>query len=88
MPDLVAPTAAAEVMTAGPDRKPMVQNDAAGHWIRVPSDIVTVRRADPDAARQWRFAAREAFQTAFANGLVATTMTRQNYYLLTPGGRP
>ncbi len=88
VPDLAAPTAAAEVMTAGPDRKPMVQNDAAGHWIRVPTDIVTVRRVDPDAARQWRFATREAFQAAFANGLVATTMTRQNYYLLTPGDRP
>lgn len=88
VPELTGPAEEAEVVSAGPDGKPMVQRDETGHWIRVPTDIVALRRENPDEAKQWRFATREAFQTAFANGLIATHMTRQNYYQLTSGDRP
>lgn len=78
----------AEQVSDGPDGAPMVRRDAAGSWIRVPRDIVALRREQPDLARQWRQAAREAFVASFADGLVATHVTRQGHYLLTPGGAP
>lgn len=64
----------------------MVLRDGTGLWIRVPRDVVVLRAEQPDQACAWRFAVRDAFLPAFADGLVATHVTRQGHYLLTPGG--
>ncbi|MEO8850920.1 MAG: hypothetical protein ABI360_04225 [Allobranchiibius sp.] len=85
--DPTGPATDAEILTAGPDQESMVLRDGAGLWIAVPRDIVELRVREPDQARAWRLATREAFLSAFGDGLVATHVTRQGYYLLTPGGR-
>lgn len=76
----------AETLATGPDGSPGVVRDRAGRWVRVPTDIVELRRTDPAAAARWRTAAREAFTGAFAEGLVATHLSRDGWYLLEPGG--
>lgn len=86
--DPPGPAQDAETLGDGPDGAPMVLHDATGHWIRVPRDIVILRAEQPGRARAWRFATRDAFLSAFADGLVATHVTRQGHYLLTPGGAP
>ena len=48
----------------------------------VPSDIVAVRRADPEAARHWRRAARDTIGRALDLGYVATGATRDGWYVL------
>lgn len=86
--DPSGPAADAEVLGHGPDHEPMSLRDGTGVWIRVPRDIVELRAQHPSQAREWRFAARDAFQSAFADDLIATHVTRAGYYLLTPGGNP
>lgn len=74
------------VLAVGPDGEPShVRADDEVTWIRVPADIVAVRRDDPAAAARWRTATREAFLDALASGLVASAMTRTGWYELTPG---
>ena len=73
-----------EVMATGPDDQPSYVRDASGVvWIRVPGDIVAVRRADAAAAASWRSCTREAFVDALASGAVASAMTRTGWYRLT-----
>ncbi|MGC9536268.1 chorismate synthase [Streptomyces sp. UG1] len=52
-------------------------------WCRVPDDIVRVRAADPALALAWRRAVREVFTKAFADGFLATGMSRDGWYTLT-----
>jgi predicted GNAT superfamily acetyltransferase len=73
---------------AGPDGAPMLHEDDAGLWVRVPRDIVAVRRTDPAAAAQWRIEVREVFVDALARGLAATHLNRDGWYLLTPRSDP
>jgi predicted GNAT superfamily acetyltransferase len=68
---------------AAPDGGPLTAHDEGGLWCRVPTDIVAVRRQDPDLASRWRSAVREVFVAAFAHGLAATSMTRDGWYRLT-----
>lgn len=81
--DLPGPDVAADVLRAGPDRKPMLRQDHRGLWCRVPSDIVELRRRAPREASRWRAAVREVLTHAFDDGLVATHLTRESWYLLT-----
>jgi predicted GNAT superfamily acetyltransferase len=67
-----------------PDGGPLVVRDGDGLWCRVPSDILALRRDDPAEAARWRSAVRAVLRGAFADGLVATGMTRGGWYRLTP----
>jgi hypothetical protein len=46
-----------------------------------------VRRASPDLAARWRFAVREVMTEALADGLTATGVTRDGWYLFTEEAR-
>jgi predicted GNAT superfamily acetyltransferase len=84
-PDLTSST---EKRDVAPDGGSLTARDAGGLWCRVPTDIVAVRRQDPDLAARWRSAVREVFVAAFANGLAATGMTRDGWYRLTRAEEP
>ncbi|MGC0334381.1 putative GNAT superfamily acetyltransferase [Streptomyces sp. SAI-170] len=75
--------AAAEIVRRAPDGGPLALSDADRLWCRVPEDIVALRAADPALARDWRHAVREVFTEAYAEGLRATGMSRDGWYLLT-----
>jgi predicted GNAT superfamily acetyltransferase len=71
----------AALLALGPDGDPCLLRDSAGNtWIRVPGDIVALRRTDADAAAGWRSATRAAFTTALADGAVATGVSRAGWY--------
>lgn len=53
----------------------------------IPEEIVAVRRGDPEVAQTWRRALRTTLGTAIDDGYVATTMTRDGWYLLERGPR-
>jgi predicted GNAT superfamily acetyltransferase len=65
-----------------PDGGPLAVRAAGVLWCRVPEDIVTLRRRDPGEAIRWRLAVRGVLGRAFAEGLVATAMTRDGWYRL------
>ncbi len=81
--DLSGPAPGSEVCAEGPDGAALVRRDAQGTWLRVPPDIVGLRRSDPAVAAGWRVAVRHAFQAALAEGLAARHLTRSDWYLLT-----
>lgn len=68
-----------------PDDVPLARRDLVGRhiWCRVPDDIVKLRAADPALALRWRHAVRAVFAEAFAEGYVATGMSRDGWYTLT-----
>lgn len=73
----------ATVLASGPDGEPSYVRDTAGvGWIRVPGDIVAVRRTDVGTANAWRSCTREAFVDALSMGAAATAMTRTGWYRL------
>jgi hypothetical protein len=67
-----------------PDDAPLARRDLVGRhiWCRVPDDIVKLRAADPALALRWRHAVRAVFTEAFAEGYVATGMSRDGWYTL------
>ncbi|MFF7972837.1 chorismate synthase [Streptomyces sp. NPDC007905] len=74
-----------------PDGGTLARRDLAGRHVfcRVPDDIVELRATDPDLALRWRYAVREVFLEAFAEGFRATDMSRDGWYTLTlPHSRP
>jgi chorismate synthase len=58
--------------------------------LRIPGDVQTLKRVDPDAARRWRADTRLAFTTYFERGYEAVELLRdggaQSYYLLARKG--
>lgn len=74
---------AAGVVCRAPDGGPLALRAADRLWCRVPEDIVALRAADPALALDWRHAVREIFTEAYAEGLRATAMSRDGWYLLT-----
>ncbi|MFE6624745.1 chorismate synthase [Streptomyces sp. NPDC057740] len=76
---------AAPTTHAAPDGGPLARRDLSDRyvWCRVPDDIVALRAADPELALRWRRAVREVFTKAFADGFVATGMSRDGWYTLT-----
>lgn len=76
------PAPSNDVLAAGPDGEPLAWHDGDHRWVRVPGDIQELRRTDPEAARPWRLAVREAFTDAFADGWVADGVTRLGTYHL------
>ncbi len=78
------PTTSATVVSVGPDGEPSHLDDALGvSWIRVPTDIVALRRTDATAAAEWRVVTRAAFAAALV-GAAATDVTRTGWYRITP----
>lgn len=75
--------ASADVVRRAPDGGPLALSDADRLWCRVPEDIVALRAADPALALDWRHAVREVFIEAYAEGMRATAMSRDGWYLLT-----
>jgi predicted GNAT superfamily acetyltransferase len=78
----------AVVRGEGPDGHPMLLEGALDgvqvRWCRVPTDVVALRQERPGEASEWRKAVREAMVPAFADGLVASYLTRDGWYLLAP----
>lgn len=72
-------------LRTGPDGRPAYLIGRSEHqrWVRVPTDIVALRRADPQQGRRWRLVVREAMEDAFAHGLVATGVSRDHWYQFT-----
>lgn len=66
----------------GPDGMPALVVRGEELWIRVPSDVVALRAADPERARAWRSITATWFTDAFARGLVADNVSRTGWYHL------
>lgn len=79
---------AADVVRRAPDGGPLALADGDRLWCRVPEDIVALRAADPGLALQWRHAVREVFTDAYTEGLRATAMSRDGWYLLARSPSP
>ncbi|GGM90373.1 chorismate synthase [Streptomyces fuscichromogenes] len=67
-----------------PDGEVLARRDLGDRavWCRVPEDVVRLRAADPALALRWRYAVREVFTTAFAEGFRAVGMSRDGWYTL------
>ena len=76
------------VLALGPDRDPAYLTAGPQRWVRVPMDIVAVRRATPEQATAWRYAVREFLEDALGSRLIATGMSRTGWYHLTQGVAP
>ena len=63
-------------------RQRPARTDGERIWCRVPRDIVQVRKESPGLAREWRKAVRGVFTDAFADGYIATSMSRDGWYEL------
>lgn len=79
-PVLAAPRGAH--VEQGPDGSAALVRTLDERWVRVPTDIVTLRRTDPRQARAWRRAVATWLQDAFAAGLVADGASRTGWYHL------
>ncbi|MFJ9560396.1 chorismate synthase [Streptomyces fuscichromogenes] len=68
----------------GPDGEVLARRDLGDRavWCRVPEDVVRLRAADPALALRWRYAVREVFTAAFAEGFRAVGMSRDGWYTL------
>lgn len=68
-----------------PDGVTLARRDLGDRHVfcRVPDDVVALRAADPVLALRWRYAVREVFREAFAEGFRATGMSRDGWYTLT-----
>jgi predicted GNAT superfamily acetyltransferase len=56
--------------------------------VAVPPDIGALRAADPDLARRWRIAVRDALRPVLAEGARVTGFDRAGWYVLTREGSP
>ncbi|MEU1160797.1 chorismate synthase [Streptomyces sp. NPDC090075] len=74
----------APVSHHGPDGEVLARRDPGDRavWCRVPEDVVRLRAADPALALRWRYAVREVFTAAFAEGFRAVGMSRDGWYTL------
>ncbi|MGD8149881.1 GNAT family N-acetyltransferase [Ornithinimicrobium sp. Y1694] len=76
----------AEVVEVGPDGAAAYLESGSGadRWVRVPADIVRLRKEDPDQAAAWRGLTSRWLSAAFAAGLVADGVSREGWYHLGP----
>lgn len=70
---------------AGPDGRPALVDEGAVRWVRVPADIVALRRSRQDEATHWRASVRAWLTLSFAEGFVAVGATRDGWYRLERG---
>lgn len=66
----------------GPDGLPAWAEAEDARWLRVPTDIVALRRRDPDQASRWRALTAQWIAGSFADGFVAVGTTRTGWYRL------
>lgn len=59
--------------------------DAGTRLVKVPDDIVAIRRSDPTLAGRWRHEVREALGGAMSNGFRVTGFTSDFEYVLSRG---
>lgn len=83
-----SPSEAAEVLDRGPDDSPAYLAEGASRWLRIPRDIVALRREDAGLAGAWRDLTGTRLPEAFAEGWVAVGMTRESAYHLVRRGEP
>lgn len=77
----------AAVLDRGPDAAPVLVESDGTLWCRAPGDIVAMRAADPASAGEWRLQLRGIFETAFAAGHMASGVTRNGWYRLSPSNQ-
>lgn len=80
----ISPPTQATLSRVGPDGAAVFARLGLERWCRVPSDIIALRRSDPDQASWWRMAMRSIFVEAFSDGLCARSMSRDGWYRLSP----
>jgi predicted GNAT superfamily acetyltransferase len=74
------------LLSLGPDGQPVPGSSKARLVVcQTPEDIVALRRSDPQLARAWRMAMRNAFASAFEAGYAVTGVTRTGWYVLERG---
>jgi predicted GNAT superfamily acetyltransferase len=73
----------AAIVSVGPSGEPILADSSARVLIcQVPEDIVAVRHKQPELARAWRKAIREALGAALARGYAINGATRSGWYVL------
>ena len=73
----------AQAAAAGRPLEPQI--DEATRLVKVPDDIVALRRSDPALAQRWRHEVRDALGGAMANGYRVIGFTRAFEYVLSRG---
>ena len=74
---------AVDLLTAAADGSPQLTlTDADVRLVQVPTDVVTLRRQQPDGAQAWRRALRRALVPAFEEGLEVVGVSRDSWYVL------
>lgn len=71
------------IVAVGPSGEPVITQSSARVLIcQVPEDIVALRHTDPELARAWRAAVREAVGGALSRGYAISGATRTGWYVL------
>ena len=84
-PDVMTLTAqgAAETLTVAEDGGPEVKDLSSDTMlVRVPEDVVALRRHNEDLATRWRHAVRDVLGSALNDGYATVGMTRSGYYVV------
>ena len=84
-PDVMTLTeqGAAEVLTVAEDGTPEVKDVSSDTLlVRVPEDVVALRRHNESVATRWRHAVRAVLGSALNDGYATTGMTRSGYYVV------
>jgi predicted GNAT superfamily acetyltransferase len=76
----------AALLTESAEHTPLVHDARVGEATllrcQVPQDIVSLRHADAGLGREWRLAVRATMGRAMREGFVATSITRDGWYVL------
>ena len=71
------------LLAVGPGGEPLTGSASARLvTCQMPDDIVTLRRSNPQLARSWRMAVRDALSKAFDAGYRISGVTRTGWYVL------
>jgi len=74
------------LISVGPGGEPVQGSSRARVVVcQTPEDIVALRRSNPQLARAWRIAVRDALSSAFDAGYAVTGVTRTGWYVLERG---
>ncbi|MGO0577598.1 hypothetical protein [Ornithinimicrobium panacihumi] len=87
-PDLTQVATQDAAVHDGPDGAPAYLDTGTDRWIRVPTDIVELRRTDPGQAQEWRAATSTWLGRSFAEGWTADAVSRTGWYHLAPPHTP
>lgn len=76
------PEPASEVLATGPDDAAAVRRAGARRWVRLPKDVVALRRNDPEIARAWTSLHRDWVASAMQDGARVVGVSADGWYLL------